>query len=228
MPSACHEHLARLPVVLVGAGPVSNGPRCRRRHRHHPRGGETDLPADTPSSRLDTAGEFAFVGSLAIAGGGGNYKGSAVALSPEWVLTAGHNVDLNDDGLPDAVWSGTFHLPGIGSFGVAQAFTPPGFTGFAKPTVNDDLALLHLSTPLPAGKGFPTLGSAAGLGEVITLVGFGRSGYGSYGYTTNATLTDRRFGSNIIDSFLLDDEGSGRAEVFRYDFDTPSCHLDAP
>jgi hypothetical protein len=141
-------------------------------------GDETALPADTPSGRLDTAGEFAFVGSLAIAGGGGNYKGSAVALSPEWVLTAGHNVDLNDDGLPDAAWSGTFHLPGVGSFGVAQAFTPPGFTGFAKPAVNDDLALLHLSTPLPAGMGFPTLGSAAGLGEVITLVGFGRSGYG--------------------------------------------------
>jgi hypothetical protein len=94
--------------------------------------------------------------------------------------------------------------------------------GFAKPAVNDDLALLHLSTPLPAGMGFPTLGSGAGLGEVITLVGFGRSGYGSYGYTTNTTLTDRRFGSNVIDSFLLDDEGFGRAEVFRYDFDMPS------
>jgi secreted trypsin-like serine protease len=174
-----------------------------------------------PSRRLDTAGEFAFVGSLAIAGGGGNYKGSAVALSPEWVLTAGHNADLNDDGLPDAVWSGTFHLPGVGSFGVAQAFTHPGFTGFAKPAVNDDLALLHLSTPLPAGMGFPTLGSEAGLGMVITLVGFGRSGYGSYGYTTNSSLTDRRFGSNVIDSILWDDEGSGRAEVFRYDFDMP-------
>lgn len=29
-------------------------------------GGETDLPADTPSRRLDTAGELAFVGALAI------------------------------------------------------------------------------------------------------------------------------------------------------------------
>jgi hypothetical protein len=94
-------------------------------------GDETALPADTPSRRLDTAGEFAFVGSLAIAGGGGNYKGSAVALSREWVLTAGHKADLNDDGLPDAVWSGTFHLPGVGSFGVAQALTHPAFTGFS-------------------------------------------------------------------------------------------------
>jgi hypothetical protein len=87
--------------------------------------------------------------------------------------------------------------------------------------VNDDLALLHLTVPLPAGMGFPTPGNGAGIGDVITLVGFGRSGYGSYGYTTSASLTDRRFGSNVIDGFQLDDEGSGRAEVFRYDFDAP-------
>lgn len=138
------------------------------------------------------------------------------------MLTAGHNADLNDDGLPDALWSSTFNLPGYGSFGVAQAFTHPGFTGFANPTVNDDLALLHLATPLPVGMGFSSLGSGAGIGDFITLVGFGRSGYGSYGYTTNASLTDRRFGSNVIDGFQIDDEGSGRAEVFRYDFDAPS------
>jgi len=185
-------------------------------------GGETDLPADSPSARLDTAGVFPFVGALAISIGGANYKGSAVALSPEWLLTAGHNVDLNDDGLPDTTWSGTFHLPDYGSFGIAQAFTHSSFTGFANPSINDDLALLHLAVPLPLGMGFPTLGTGASIGDFITLVGFGRSGYGSYGYTTGASLTDRRYGSNIIDSFQLDDEGSGRAEVFRYDFDAPS------
>ena len=185
-------------------------------------GGETDLPADTPSGRLDTAEMFSFVGSLAISSGGGNYKGSAVALSREWVITAGHNTDLNDDGLPDVGWSGSFNLPGYGSFGVAQAFTHSSFTGFANPSVNDDLALLRLATPLPLGMGFPAIGSGSSIGDFITLVGFGRSGYGSYGYTTNASLTDRRFGSNVIDSFQLDDEGSGRAELFRYDFDAPA------
>ncbi|MCX6874567.1 MAG: hypothetical protein NTW21_12290 [Verrucomicrobia bacterium] len=144
------------------------------------------------------------------------------AAPNEWRnRTLGHNADLNDDGRPDAGWSATFQLPGYGAFSVAQAFTPPTFTGFANPSVNDDLALLHLAVPLPAGVGFPTLGSGTSLGEVITLVGFGRSGYGSYGYTTTASLTDRRFGSNVIDSFQLDDEGSGLAEVFRYDFDAP-------
>jgi hypothetical protein len=88
------------------------------------------------------------------------------------VLTAGHNVDLNDDGLPDSTWSGVLHLPGYGSFGVAQAFTHSGFTGFANPSVNDDLALLRLASPLPIGMGFPKLGSGAGMGDFITLVGF--------------------------------------------------------
>lgn len=184
-------------------------------------GGEFASPADSPSARLDTAGEFAFVGALEVTNGVSTYKGSAVALAPEWVLTAGHNADLDDDGLPDPGWTGAFHLPGFGVFGVAEAFTHPSFTGFGKPTIQDDLALLHLATPLPAGLAYPGLG-AVGVGDSITLVGFGRSGFGSYGYTTNASLTSRRFGSNVIDSVALDVGGSGTPQVFRYDFDEPA------
>ncbi len=185
-------------------------------------GGETDQPADTPSRRVDAEGTFPFVGALEVsAGGGGTFRGSAVALSTEWVLTAGHNADLDDNGLPDAGWRGTFHLPGYGSFAVAEAFIHPDFTGFASPSVNDDLALLRLAVPLPAELVYPGLGTT-GVGNTIVLVGFGRSGYGSYGYTTNASSTDRRFGSNVIDRLAWDDEDSGVAEVFRYDFDNPS------
>ena len=96
-------------------------------------GSETDLPADTPSGRLDTEGEFAFVGALGISSGGGSYKGSAAASSRDWVLTAGHHADLNDDGLPDSTWSGVFHLPSYGAFAVTQAFPHPGFTCFGNP-----------------------------------------------------------------------------------------------
>lgn len=184
-------------------------------------GGETEFPSDTPSGRLDTAGTFGFVGALAISSGGGSYRGSAVALSPEWVLTAGHNADLNDDGMPDTSWIASFHLPGYGVFTVSTASVHPAFSGFANPSVNDDLALLRLSTPLPAELGYPLLGSA-GLGDLVTMVGFGRSGYGSYGYTSSSSLTDRRFGSNVIDWLLNDDDGGSLAEVFRYDFDDPS------
>jgi len=184
-------------------------------------GGETALPADTPSGRLDTAGEFPFVGALEVSDGLSTYKGSAVALSDRWLLTAGHNADLNDDGLPDVGWAGAFHLPGFGVFGVARAVVHPDFGGFANPSVNDDLALLYLATPLPAGFVYPGLGSG-GVGDIVTLVGFGRSGYGSYGYTTNASLSDRRSGDNVIDTLSPDDEGAGAAEVFRYDFDDPA------
>jgi hypothetical protein len=144
-----------------------------------------------------------------------------VALSPNWVITAGHNADLNDDGLPEALWSSNFHLPNYGIFSISQAFTNPGFTGFANPSIHDDLALLYLANSLPAELSYPSLG-VAGFADLITLVGFGRSGYGDYGYTTSASLTNRRFGSNIIDSVALDDEGGGWAEVFRYDFDDSS------
>ncbi|MCH7225022.1 trypsin-like serine protease [Haloferula sp. A504] len=184
-------------------------------------GGEFDSPPDTPSNRLDTGGGFSFVGALEISNGVSTYKGSAVAISENWIITAGHNADLNDDGLPDPIWSGNLHLPGYGSYAVAEAFTHPAFTGFANPSINDDIALMRLANPLPPGLVYPSLGSTD-IGDIVTLVGFGRSGYGSYGYTSSATLTDRRFGSNVIDTLSLDDEGSGVAEVFRYDFDDPS------
>jgi len=49
--------------------------------------------------------------ALEISSGSSAFRGSAVALSRDWVLTAGHNVDLNDDGLVDARWSDSLHLP---------------------------------------------------------------------------------------------------------------------
>lgn len=184
-------------------------------------GGEFDSPPDSPSGRLDTAAEFPFVGALQVSNGASTYGGSAVAISQNWVITSAHNVDLDDDGFPDATWSGSLHLPNHEVHAVAEAYTHPDYTGFANPSVNDDIALLRLVTPLPENWVYPSLGSTD-IGSIITLVGFGRSGYGDYGYTSNATLTDRRFGSNMIDGFSLDDEGSGVAEVFRYDFDDPS------
>ena len=78
-------------------------------------GDETALPADSPAARLDVLGSsspFNAVGSLAISSGGFSYRGSATAISPNWVLTAGHNLDLNDNGSPDAGLSIDFNLPG--------------------------------------------------------------------------------------------------------------------
>ncbi len=186
-------------------------------------GGEFDLPADTPSRRIDTLGPaspFNFVGALELTVGAQAYKGSASALSPHWALTAGHNVDFNDDGHADDGLFVTLHLPGLGSFAATSVVVHPHFKGFGSPSVHNDLSLLYFATALPDGLSYPSLGLSLGLEEIVTLVGFGRSGYGSYGYTTSASLTDRRAGFNTVDS--LDAESGGSGLLFRYDFDPPA------
>lgn len=184
-------------------------------------GDETGEPADSPLARLDAEDLFPFVGSLSMRLGSRTSVGSVVLIAPEWVLTAGHNVDFNDDGLADSELVASFQLPGIGAFAVAEAWTHPDFSGFFRPALNDDLALLRLASPAPAGLPLPAFGPPLGDGEEVLLVGFGRSGYGDVGYTVASGLVNRRFGANVIDQRSLDDEGSGLSEVFRYDFDHP-------
>ena len=188
-------------------------------------GDETALPADSPAARLDVLGSaspFNAIGALAISSGGFSYMGSATAISPNWVLTAGHNLDLNDNGSPDAGLSINFNLPGFGTYTASSFYTCPGFTGFGDPSIQRDLGLIHLATPLPQGIVYPSLQGVMQVGNQATLVGFGRSGYGNYGYTTSATLTDRRVGYNVVDAFTPDDLGGGFAALFRYDFDSPA------
>lgn len=87
-------------------------------------GGETAFPADSPANRLDLLGvasSFNAVGALAISSGGFSYRGSGTAISANWVLIAGHNLDLNDNGSPDAGLNISFNLPGLG---VSQGFMP--------------------------------------------------------------------------------------------------------
>ena len=187
-------------------------------------GGENSLPADSPAIRLDVMGatsSFNAVGALAINSGGFSYIGSGTAISPHWVLTAGHNVDLNDNGSADPGLSIKLNLPGFGIYSANAFYTCPGFTGFANPSVQRDLSLLYFATPLPAGILYPSLQGSLRTGSQVTLAGFGRSGFGDYGYTTFASLTDRRIGQNVIDSFQPDDLGGGFPAIFRYDFDSP-------
>lgn len=188
-------------------------------------GDENSLPDDFPSNRLDPSpGTSAhnFVVGLAISSGQGQYKGTASSISPGWLLTAAHNVDLDGNGLVDTGLSLQFHLPTYGVFSVSEIYVHPSFTGFANPSVNDDLALLRLNTSLPSALNYPSLMTGVFVGDRISLVGFGQSGFGSYGYTSSATLTNRRIGANIIDAFELDDESSGSSELFLYDFDAPA------
>ena len=185
-------------------------------------GDESGNPPDSPLTRLDVDNQYPFVGGVAMRLGARRSTGSGVALSPEWVLTAGHNADFNDDGVGDAGIMIAFHLPGQGVFEVAEIHTHPDFTGFASPSLNDDLALLRLSSLMPASLPYPSLGAVLGTGEEVVLVGFGRSGFGDLGYRTASGVVDRRFGSNVIDILSPDDDGGSHLELFRYDFDDES------
>ena len=187
-------------------------------------GGETSLPADSPAIRLDPLGSaspFNFVGALQISVDGFNYRASASAISPHWVLTAGHNLDSNDDGAPDAGLAMSFHLPGLGSFSATTFFTCPGFTGFGNPSTQRDLGLVYFAEALPETLSFPGFHADLRVGADFAMAGFGRSGYGDYGYTTEANLTDRRIGWNVVDSLEADSLGAGPAALLRYDFDPP-------
>ncbi|MBN2683869.1 MAG: trypsin-like peptidase domain-containing protein [Pontiellaceae bacterium] len=170
------------------------------------------MPSDSPSARLDTEGLYGFIGALDISADEANYRGSAVALSPHWVLSAGHNVDFNDDGAADRELSIDFYLSCYGSYAANGVYVHPDFSGFSNPSIQYDLSLLYFEESLPDLL-FPTLGSSLVLGDTVTLVGFGRSGHGDYGYTTDVSLTDRRVGFNVVDE---QEEG-----LFRYDFDDP-------
>ncbi|MEI8290482.1 MAG: trypsin-like serine protease [Verrucomicrobiota bacterium] len=188
-------------------------------------GDENALPADSPANRLDTLGAaspFNAIGSLSISADGFSYIGSATAISPDWVLTAGHNLDVNDAGSPTPGLNVSFNLPGFGSYSGSTFYTCPGFTGFGNPSIQRDLGLIHLANPLPNNLLFPTLSGHLQTGTEITLAGFGRSGYGSYGYTTFATLTDRRSGQNTVDTLISDDQGGGFAALFQYTFNAPN------
>jgi trypsin len=195
-------------------------------------------PPDSPANRVDpnlATSPFAGVGSLQINAKRGTYICTATAIDDTHVLTAGHCIDLNSDGrsnTKDGIQSIQFHLNldldnSTDLTVPAVAWTPhPDFTGFNRPSINDDLAVITLGASLPtevpryALSATPMTANATHL----YLVGYGRSGDGVSGYTTNASWTIKRHGENIVDAFYdQDDAGQPSAnEVFRFDFDGPS------
>lgn len=186
-------------------------------------------PTDSPANRIDpntTASPFAGVGSLQITASSGTYICTGTPIDSTHVITAGHCVDINDDGVPD-VTAITFNLNYGGTLTSqipASAWqTHPNFTGFASPSLNDDLTIVTLGAPLPAGVPTYSLASSdmvAGSTHLY-MVGYGQSGDGVKGYYVNASFTVKRHGENIADAFYTQDDAGQPAanEVFRFDFD---------
>jgi len=158
--------------------------------------------------------------------------GTATVIGNREIITAAHVVDLNGDGRVDRKdgITGVYFILNAGGdetskIAVAKFDLDPNFTGFNRPAVNDDLAILTLAEDVPEGIPIYSLpGSDLLTDSVVTMVGYGRSGDGVQGYTTNVSLTVKHIGQNTVDAFYgQDDKGQSAAnEVYRFDFDGPT------
>jgi len=201
------------PVILAGAVSIV---------------GIDGYPTDSPDNRVDSNtvdSPFAGVGSLGV---GGVFWASAVVIGQRHVLTAGHAVDVDNDGEIDvSPESMEFHLNFGGDsthiIGVSAITIHPEFTGFVNPALNDDIAIITLSSDIPAGVPIYQLHDRPmQQGDVLTLVGYGRSGWGDLGFRPPwENFNDKRVGRNVADISFLDDEGRSFSEVYVFDFDGP-------
>src|SRR5262245_27914436 len=160
-------------------------------------------PSDSPSKRVDPNTEtspFAGVGSLRItASDGTTYICTGTPIDSVHVLTAGHCVDIDDNGIPD-ITGLTFNVnldtdPGTDQVDLAVPAAAweanPNFSGFNSPSINDDLTVVTLATPLPSNvPTYPLADSNMVAGSThLYMVGYGQSGDGVKGYYVNPSFT---------------------------------------
>ncbi len=191
-------------------------------------------PSDCPAKRVDpnTADSpFAGVGSFELVHGANTYLCTGVPISSRHVLTAAHALDVNYDGQIDFTPGNvTFNLNYGSDFShaitAAQLAVHPGYPGFSFAEVtHDDIAIITLANDLPTG--VPIYDLYTGqlpIGETLTMVGYGHSGYGDVGWEWDyrARFNVKRVGHNNADVFVQDDEGGPLNEVFMFDFDDPT------
>ncbi len=174
-------------------------------------------PPDSPAARVDantTTSLWAGVGSVKV--NGTPYTG--VAISRYHVLTAGHVV--KGAAVANVSFVLNFGANSSHTIPAAAIFPHPNFISFNNPNLNNDIAIVELATPIPEGVPIYELNTTAiTSGTTLTLVGYGVSGNGSTGITVGAAESVKRVGRNQADAFILDDGGSGKNEVFYFDFD---------
>ena len=157
--------------------------------------------ADSFYTNLAAQSVYDSVGFLTWSEGTSGYIASGTLISPEWVLTAGHVVGGTNNsgaGISEMIFGLSSSYDGMG----VSALEWIPYTGWSSSGGNlwngVDLGLVRLSQPItsvsPAQIDFRT--SLVGL--LGTNVGYGRSGVGTGGMTTDAGT--KRAGQNMIDA----------------------------
>lgn len=173
-------------------------------------------PPDSPTARVDAnLATSPWAGVVAVrVDGSATFSG--VAIGRRHVLTAAHVVA----GLaPDRVRI-RLNAGAPLDLAVASIVVHPGFVGFNTPNLNDDLAIVILAADLPGSVPvYPLARSSPAQGTAFVAVGYGGSGQGDGSGRVGADPAVKRTGRNNADAFGLDDDGSGRPELFYFDFD---------
>lgn len=159
-----------------------------------------------------------WAGVGAVETGNGHFSGALIG--PRHALTAAHVVAgrpvaqvafrLNRGDAAAALPARAIH--------VLPAYRGPGGKGIW----HDDLAIIELAQPAPAGT--PVYGLHDGIparGALIAFVGYGQGGDGSAGANLPARPGDKRVGYNRME-VLRGKPGAERPDVFLFDFDPPA------
>ncbi len=174
-------------------------------------------PPDSAAARVDAnVGSSPFAGVAAVNVNGGTYSG--VVIAPQYVLTAGH-VAAAANGNIAAIQvllnpSGTQWTTAVLSATIYPTFSFP----------YDDLAVLQLAAPVPAGIPiYPMYGGPLQSRLILVLAGYGQSGNGNVGPSTGTSTAVKRTGKNTLDEFTNTLDTSGlSSRFFVYDFNGPS------
>jgi hypothetical protein len=242
LPAVCVWALVAAGASLASAegnpthGAPSIGPVAATVDKAIVVGDPCSSPPVTPADRVDEnvpSSPFAGVVSINPISDDGSYLCSGVVISDRHILTAGHCADDDDDGQANLDLAQTrivfnHQASPVIYTGIDAVDLHPDYTGFNNPAINDDIAVITLGEPIPAGVPiYPMVDEPFVHVEGIIMAGYGRSGNGVTGDTVGASFFVKRTGQNLVTRAQLDDEGSGLLEVFAYDFDGPDANTDA-
>lgn len=172
-------------------------------------------PPDSAAARIDPNSALSlWSGVVSVVIGGAPFSG--VVIGPRHVLTAAH-VALNQNPANVTVVANTSATPAVLAVEAVTSYPTAAFP-------YDDLSLLRLVQPVPAGVAvYPVMDSALPLGTAITLVGYGGSGNAGSGASVPGTSSIKRRGQNVVDQLTDRVDTSGRTGAFYlYDFDGPT------